>query len=390
MTRKSLPFRGAESVLDPLTLESEMRIAALAAPHARPPQPTESWDPVADMLALYTDPPRPRSPLSAITVGSFVASIRQAAQQLRRIPDVAAQARAADTLPALISPAEARLLQSLGGSGRVDRHGIRHFDNPALTSDPAAPASAAAPTPDVNVLDFSGQSALPGPAPVSTDCGWLGQFDPVAGAFMPPDASNVDYPQGDLSRPFDRGGADAPSPPPSFSAAGDGYHKRPPLPTESTLTPNALGALMALPVADAAQDRPGRFHDQIRDELAAYLRARGAIAQTEVGVVGLAPDPLTRLPAPTAVDILAQVPPRMPQAVEVKTGNNPRYTRNQQVTYPQLIVGHAQSFDPKIQTFGFSIGQVLPPTPLIQYYQPYNLKIKPDVRVLGPDDVTGE
>ncbi len=119
MTRKLLPFPGAESVLDPLTLESEMRIAALRAADARPPQPTESWDPVADKLALYTDPPRRRSPLSAITVESFAASIRQAAQQLRRIPSVAARARAADTVPALISPAGARLLQLLGGSGRI-------------------------------------------------------------------------------------------------------------------------------------------------------------------------------------------------------------------------------------------------------------------------------
>ncbi len=259
MTRKSLPFRGAESVLDPLTIESEMRIAALraasraaaAAAQDRPPQPMKSRDPLADVLALYTDPPRRPSPLSAITVNSLVqlyqaarqlrqsgggtaqnwlpqptesrnplagvvalytnpprrpsplstitvsslaqvyqaaqqlcqipgvaaqnclpqpmesrnplagdlplytdpprrpsplsaitvnslVQMHQAAQQLRRIPGIAAQARADDTVPAQISPAEARLLQLLGGSGRVDRFGIRHFDNPAV--DPGAPA----------------------------------------------------------------------------------------------------------------------------------------------------------------------------------------------------------------------------------------------------------
>ncbi len=165
MTRKSVPFRGAESVLDPLTIESEMRIAALraaaAAAQDRPPQPMESWDPIADRLALYTDPLRPRSPLSAITVGSYAASIRQAAQQLRQIPGVAAQARAADTLPALMSPAEARLLLALGGSGRLDRYGIRHFDNPALTPDagdqvPNWPGMPDAPSPGLAQTDEFG------------------------------------------------------------------------------------------------------------------------------------------------------------------------------------------------------------------------------------------
>ncbi len=415
MTRQSLPFRGAESILDPLTLESEMRIAALAAARRAAataqgpaPQPMESWDPIADRLALYTDPPRRRSPLSAITVSSYVASIHQAAQQLRRIPGVAAQARAADTLPALISPAEARLLQLLGGSGRIDRHGFRHFDNPALTPDPTALAPApdptrtalngvgapdptAAPTPYTNVLDSAGHSVPVGSVPASTDGGWFGRLlDAIGSALTPPGASDTGSPQGDVSGQLGPRSTDSASPPPSYSADGGRGHGHPPLPTDNTLTQSAFDALMPLPFAGAMQDRPGKFHDQIRDELAADLRARGAIAQTEVGVVGLAPSPITRRPAPTAVDIFTQAPPRLPYAIEVKTGNNPRYTPNQQVTYPQLMAGHATSFDPKIQNFGFSIGQVLPPTPFIQYYQPYDLRIPADVRPLTRQDVIGE
>ncbi len=196
MTRKLLPFPGAESVLDPLTLESEMRIAALraadraaaAAAQGPAPQPTESWDPVADRLALDTDPPRPRSPLSAITVGSFVASIRQAAQQLRQVPSVAAQARAADTLPALISPAEARLLLLLGGSGRIDRYGFRHFDNPALTPDPTAfgPPTLYPPLdPNDQALNWPGPSVPPWSGPTAS----FPAIQPVSNPAAPPAGS---------------------------------------------------------------------------------------------------------------------------------------------------------------------------------------------------------
>ncbi len=67
MTRKSVPFRGAESVLDPLTIESEMRIAALRAGHraaaaAAPPQPMESRDPLADVLGGVDIRGFPRTP----------------------------------------------------------------------------------------------------------------------------------------------------------------------------------------------------------------------------------------------------------------------------------------------------------------------------------------
>ncbi len=201
MTRKLLPFPGAESVLDPLTLESEMRIAALraahraaaAAAHARPAQPTENRDPVADMLALYNGPPRRPSPLSAITVESYAASIRHAAQQLRQVPGIAAQARAADTLPALMSPAEARLLQLLGGSGRIDRYGIRHFDNPALMPDSAAP----------DLTAFGPPTLYPPLDPNDLTLNWSGTSGPASWGSTAslPAVQPADYPAAPTSQP---------------------------------------------------------------------------------------------------------------------------------------------------------------------------------------------
>jgi hypothetical protein len=66
-----------------------------------------------------------------------------------------------------------------------------------------------------------------------------------------------------------------------------------------------------------------------------------------------------------------------------KTGEQGVDCRKDEVTYPQLIVGHAFSPGSKITVFGFQIGQTLP---ILQYYQKTRTS-GPRIRPLGPGDI---
>ena len=122
------------------------------------------------------------------------------------------------------------------------------------------------------------------------------------------------------------------------------------------------------PLLHLAADQ-SKFHDQVRDELAADLRSQGATVATEVKLEGYAPNPRTGLPSPARADIIAQAPGNPLYVIEVKTGDNPGYTIGQRVTYPQVMAGHAFSDDPKVTQFGLRVGRTLPPIEVIQYYQ---------------------
>lgn len=109
---------------------------------------------------------------------------------------------------------------------------------------------------------------------------------------------------------------------------------------------------------------PGVFHNLVVLQIAEYLRARGAIAITEVDLVA-------KNGATARADIIATLSPGTPPVIiEVKTGLDPQYTPGQQVIYPMAQVGdHVYSPNAKIEFLGFSPGQWLPPMEFITFYK---------------------
>ncbi len=76
----------------------------------------------------------------------------------------------------------------------------------------------------------------------------------------------------------------------------------------------------------------GQFHDQVRNDLAYFLKSQGAVVEMEVPVTLLA-----QTPATAVIDIMVKNPDtgRL-YGVEVKTGQDPPFTPNQQIVYPHL------------------------------------------------------
>jgi len=110
----------------------------------------------------------------------------------------------------------------------------------------------------------------------------------------------------------------------------------------------------------------GRFHDQVVNTLADYLRNAGHTVATEAPLnLVQSPDIQARL------DVLAQQPQKqITFGVEVKTGEDPTYTLQQRIVYPHVPVG-GMVFSPsqKVIPFGFQPGAPLPPIPLYQLCQ---------------------
>jgi hypothetical protein len=109
---------------------------------------------------------------------------------------------------------------------------------------------------------------------------------------------------------------------------------------------------------------PGVFHNLVVQEVAEYLRVRGAIVITEV-------DLAANNGATARADIIASLSPGAPLVIiEVKTGLDPTYTPGQQVIYPMAQIGdHVYSPNAKIEFLGFSPGQWLPPMEFFTFYK---------------------
>jgi hypothetical protein len=133
------------------------------------------------------------------------------------------------------------------------------------------------------------------------------------------------------------------------------------------------GRLLLLPPANGTDDadlldiaRNSDFHDEIRDALADQLRMSGLIVATEVNLS------LDGTGIVARADVVAMKPgdPTTLSIVEIKTGPNSRLRDSQSWVYPGFVHGGiVSSPDPKIASFGFTTGQLLPPSAATIWYE---------------------
>jgi len=101
----------------------------------------------------------------------------------------------------------------------------------------------------------------------------------------------------------------------------------------------------------------GVYHDQVVVTLAALFLNKGAVVQTNM--------PLTSADGSTTsvADLLVKDPQtNQLYVVEVKTGDDPRYTAKQLLVYPMAGAGFSiYSNSPRIAALGFAPGELLPP-----------------------------
>lgn len=101
----------------------------------------------------------------------------------------------------------------------------------------------------------------------------------------------------------------------------------------------------------------GKRHDELVQEFADDLRNGGVLTETNL--------PITMIGGEiTAVaDIVFKRSDTGALCIiEAKTGTDPTFTPSQMVVYPMAMIGqHAYSDSPRIENFGFSPGQLLPP-----------------------------
>jgi hypothetical protein len=118
-----------------------------------------------------------------------------------------------------------------------------------------------------------------------------------------------------------------------------------------------------LPI-DLVQYR-GRYHDEVRDDLAYYLKTQGAIVETEVPVTLIGPMPVTAV-----LDIMVKNPNKNDiYGGEVKTGDDPKYTPAQRAVYVHMETGGlVASTDSKIRNLGLTPIIPLPPIKLMLFY----------------------
>ncbi len=112
----------------------------------------------------------------------------------------------------------------------------------------------------------------------------------------------------------------------------------------------------------------GQFHEDIKKDLAEYFREHGLIVQTEVNFI------LVGSPIIARADIVVMMPgdPSSLVVIDVKTGPGSALEPNQQWVYPSLVHGLiVTSPDAKIKSFGYLPGQVLPPIPVVIWYERY-------------------
>jgi hypothetical protein len=108
----------------------------------------------------------------------------------------------------------------------------------------------------------------------------------------------------------------------------------------------------------------GKYHDQVVRHFADIFRANGNPVEIHV--------PITTLDGQhTAVADLIMQNPKTKELylLEVKTGDDPPFTPHQRIVYPMASIGgHVYSNSPKISTFGFSPGVLLPPMEVDRVY----------------------
>ena len=110
----------------------------------------------------------------------------------------------------------------------------------------------------------------------------------------------------------------------------------------------------------------GGFHEDIKHSMVEYLESQGLTVATEVNFY------LNGSSLVTRADIVAMAPgdPTTLSVIEIKTGPFARLRTSQSWVYPGLVHGGiVSSPDPKIASFGYSIGQPLPPVPVIIWYE---------------------
>jgi len=109
----------------------------------------------------------------------------------------------------------------------------------------------------------------------------------------------------------------------------------------------------------------GFLHDAVVDDLLGAFRRVGAKAEKNITVVGIPG-------IPSIPDIIAlPVGAKLPIVIEVKTGANPPYTKNQQYVYPLICVGsHVASSDPRMPSLGLSVGEPFPPLKVYEFWIP--------------------
>ena len=120
-----------------------------------------------------------------------------------------------------------------------------------------------------------------------------------------------------------------------------------------------------LPIVDAAYQ--GTYHDIVCDQFADDLRAAGNTVITEVPL-GMPGDPP---PPPARIDIMLRNVNGVLFAIEVKTGDDPKFTTPQMIVYPHLLVGDIVfSVDPRVALLGLTPGAPLPPIETVVLYAP--------------------
>lgn len=99
----------------------------------------------------------------------------------------------------------------------------------------------------------------------------------------------------------------------------------------------------------------GPLHKWVKEEAARRARANGDIVETEVMIVSIDG-------VPAILDFLAKRPNGKFYGIEVKTLSYKSFGFNQLRVYPLLGIGnHVFSTSPRIRSFGFEPGQLLPP-----------------------------
>jgi RHS repeat-associated protein len=110
----------------------------------------------------------------------------------------------------------------------------------------------------------------------------------------------------------------------------------------------------------------GYYHDALVQAMAKYMHEQGIPVESEVPLTSA--DGLT-----TAIaDLIAGNAPSPSGMVviEVKTGMDPTFTENQSTVYALAMVGyHVYTLDPRIATFGYVPGQLLPAMDVVAAYK---------------------
>lgn len=102
---------------------------------------------------------------------------------------------------------------------------------------------------------------------------------------------------------------------------------------------------------------PGDFHDQVLQDQLDWYRKTGAQCVSEIRL---------QFNGVTArLDILCRAVSGLLLGVEIKTGDDPEFTLQQQIVYPHTLTGGLISTpDPKATTLGLAPGAPLPPFPI--------------------------